>query len=127
MRLFNVALSFHHTAHTVRESRGSGMLTQQHPHTAVQQEFTAILFQWKTKQNLYALKMTTHFFILVPNFLCAVVNRKCRHYVNILKYFVNILLPSEVNVYTVIILMVWSLYTLFTILLYSLQREDRNQ
>ena len=59
------------TQDTVRESRGSGMLTQQHPHT-VQQEFTAILFQWKTKQNLYALEMTTHFFILVPNFLCVV-------------------------------------------------------
>ena len=69
--LGHFALVFHHTDESVRESHGSGMLTHQHPHT-VQQEFTAILFQWKTKQNLYALEMTTHFFILVPNFLCVV-------------------------------------------------------
>ena len=53
------------TQHTANESGGNGMLTQQHPHT-VQQEFTAILFQWKTKQNLYALEMTIHFFHTGP-------------------------------------------------------------
>ena len=55
------------TQHTVRELCGCGMLTQQHSDT-VQQEFTEILFQWKTKQNLYALEMTTYFFTMVRNF-----------------------------------------------------------
>ena len=64
---FYILNSFVITQHTIRESHGSSMLPQQHPHT-VQQEFKAILFQWKTKLNLYAIELTTHVFILVPNF-----------------------------------------------------------